>query len=149
MSHKKDREETFKVKLSSPFLVRTRCKYCGSLPVDYFRMGGNRHFKDFRDFLNIFSWVPKHNKRLCSDFYLMDDPSSFYVMSNFSYSVPYKAYNPSIHHKRGIRPTRDINECLVCECGRTYWVFKQQAVMKRPEIVNRKSNREFPQKFKY
>jgi hypothetical protein len=146
---KKDSEEIIRVKLSTPILVRTRCKFCKGFPSEYFRIGSKNHSKNPRDFINLFRWIQKYHFRLCSDFYLMESPASFDGISNFGYYPSYKSYNPDLHYKRGISPTRDIRDCLSCSCGKTYWIFYQKGSVNRVEIVNRKSDREYPQKFKY
>lgn len=146
---KKHKKEMRKIWISSPMLVRTRCKFCKGFPVEYYRSGCNRHYLNHRDFIDIFSWVQKNHFRLCNDYYLSEKPSEFHSAWNFAYSPSYKSYNPILHSKKGVGIFNDVSEYLVCECGKTAWVFKQKAASTRAEIFNRKSDREYPKKFKY
>ncbi len=142
------KEDIVKIKLSSSFMARTRCKYCGSYPSYYYRFGTDKLYKNPRTYINWFFWYTKHQDRLCDDFYLIDDPKEYTITSYFDYPVKIKSYNPSIHHKSGLQK-RIISECLTCDCGKSYWVFNQKSVANREEIYNRKSDRKFPQIFKY
>jgi len=145
------KEEDIKVKLSSSFMARARCKYCGSYPSYYYRFGGrgNRCKKDHRAFIDLFSWIPKHQYRLCEDFYLGNSPKNYTLMSFLNYSLYFIDYNPSLHHKRGLKEKSSFNECLTCDCGKSCWVFNQKSVINRKEIYHRKSSKNFPKIFKY
>jgi len=90
----------------------------------------------------------KYQDRLCEDFYFLDDPKEYTIMSYFDYAPSLKSYNPSIHHKYGLKKTL-FSECLTCDCGKSYWIFNQKSAVSRKEISNRKTDRKFPQIFKY
>jgi len=146
---KSQKEEDVKIKLSSSFMTRARCRHCGSYPSYYYRFGSNRRKKDHRVVLNWFSYIAKYQGRLCEDFYLIEDPKDYTLISFFDYSLRYKSYDPTLHHKRGVKSKTDMNECLTCDCGKSYWVFNQQSVTHKKEILHRKSDKKFPKIFKY
>jgi hypothetical protein len=140
--------EAIKISASFSFILKSRCKYCGSHPVEYYRTGNGWLFEDIKDFLSRFRWVQQSDKRMCDDFYLYDDPKDFKTVTLFSYNVDFCHYNPTLHHKRGVPKTRDYNEFLACECGKTSWVFKQRSVKNRPEISNRQARVKYDKKIR-
>lgn len=147
---KKYREQTVTIKLSTTVLQRTVCKYCGSPPTEYYYVGTPVLYKEARNFVELFAWVQKrHKKRFCSSYYLMCEPIEFSNINQFSFCPDFNSYNPRLHNKVGVKATRNIKDCLVCECGKTSWVIANKSMLNRPEICNRKSDREYPKKFKY
>lgn len=142
-------KKPFKLKLSNPVLVRTRCKFCQENPSIYFRITNSRLFLDVNKSNNLLKWIKIHFNRMCADYYLIEQPSSFHTMSTFGFSPNFKSYNPSLHHKVGVDSKRDCIDCLTCDCGRTCWYFNQESSLNRAEIVNRKSHKEYPQKFNH
>jgi hypothetical protein len=81
--------------------------------------------------------------RMCNDYYLEESPKLFHRMKDFKFHkivingfVPKKYMH---HHQRA-----NLIEGLMCGCDSTIWLFTQQAMQNRPEIVNRKSNRVYP-----
>jgi len=141
------KEQINKICLSNPVLMRARCKYCGGFPEEYSysRFGWNTY--DYRDFLNWFIYVQHNTSRLCKDFYLEGNPSDFHSASFFSYSPRFKSYNSVLHYKRGVA-INWFEESLSCKCGRTLWVFNQKSHKYQKEVVNRKSEKTYPKKFR-
>jgi len=147
MSKKKYKDEGYKISLSNSVLMRARCKFCKGFPSKHYSIGFYMHYSDHRSFINAFSWSQKYKLRVCDNYYLDWQPSEFTSMSAFSYAAPYKSYAPSLFHKRGIGKINE-SEYLVCECGKTFWLFNQKASINVAEISNRKSDRKYPQKLK-
>lgn len=141
--------EIVRVNLSTPFLVRSRCKFCAGLPTHYYYIRNATMWYNPRKPIDHFKQMTKYVKRMCSDHYLMEEPKYFVEMASFSHPVSYKGYRPRLHRTRGSSATQDVVEFLMCDCGRSSWAFSDKAVKYRPEIVARKARYRFPQKFEF
>jgi hypothetical protein len=141
--------EIIRVSLSTPFLVKSRCKHCASLPSHYYYIRNATMWFNPRVVIDRFKSNLKYFKKMTTDHYMIDDPKYFHDMSNFTHAVTYKGYRPRLHRTRGSSATQDVVEFLMCECGKTSWGFSDKAIKNRPEIVNKKSRRRFPQKFEF
>jgi len=147
MAHYKS--EVIKVNLSTPFLVRSRCKGCGKYPTIYYYARNPVMWNNPRKILEQFSFYSKFFKRACSDFYLDDNPSSFTSMHYFEYQVPFKNFNPKLHRTRGAHPVFNYTEFVTCECGGSIWAFTDKSIKSRMEIISRKARVNLPQKFNF
>lgn len=137
--------EFIKIRLSTPFLVRTKCKYCGSAPSFYWYnrnptmwFSPRKEVEYFDLFKNLF---PKFN----FDFYLAEEPKYFTRMSTFTYQAG--SYRPRLHRTRGTNPVFDRTEYLSCDCGRATWAFSQKSADQRLEKKHRRARYCFPTKF--
>lgn len=139
--------EIIKVRLSTPFLARTKCKFCnGSPSVYYYTYNPKLH--NGPDWLQkFFAITTGHIKRLTTDWYLDTDPKYYSSVNVFFQGTAFKKYNSKIHHTRGIDVDNYIAEYLTCDCGKATWAFAEKAILKRPEIAQRKSRYKFPHKF--
>lgn len=146
--NKRSKSLEFKLQLSTPFLVRTRCKHCGSMPFDYFQMHIKRGFLNPRDLIRIKSWFYSDGS-VCDNFYIDEEPKSYNVLSPFSYTHQGLSYSPKLHIKNKSFSKNDITDCMVCQCGKTYWYFGQVSSKNKPEVVNRKTQSTFSQKIMY
>jgi len=143
------KQQIIRVNLSTPFIVKSRCKKCKSNPSIYYYIR-NKHLSiDPRSGLKIFESIKKYYKRMCADHYMMISPKYFTDLGSFSHSVNYKGFLPKLHRARGVNIGSNITEFLMCECGATSWAFTDKAAMARPEIVNRKARNKYPQKFEF
>ena len=139
--------EVIRISLSIPFLVKNRCKGCGEHPSIYYFIRNPSLWNDPREGFNKIDKFKMFLKRMCMDFYLMDDPSSFDSISLFNHKISYNSYNPKLHKSIGINRSFDMIEYLTCECGQSVWAFYDKSSQNRIEIKNRKSNIRFPNKF--
>lgn len=129
------------VNVSSTFMIRCRCKRCGKNPSvhRYFYFKNPNYWKSPRKQIERFSYIKKHVKRFCEDYYLSNKPSKYTNMSIFSHSPTYKGFNPKLHKNKGVLPFDDYAELITCPCGRTTWSFYQKSILERFEIINRKA----------
>ena len=141
-------DEVIPVNLSTPFLQRTKCKFCGEGPAHYYCVRETANL-DVKRSIKYMEWIRKHHYRMCSDDYFFDDPKDCNRLIHFSYQILYRAYSPILHRTKGIHPRANFVEYLVCDCGKSTWVFYYRSTVDRPEIINRKSRSNFPKKFLY
>ena len=151
MSNKVFKSEIVKINLSETFMVRSRCKLCGDFPSIYYYVKNPLLWSDPHKVKEIFSFIKKYVHRMCSDFYLMENPSNFYYVGYFGFKVSFKGYNPKLHHTRTpwsyYKQETEITEFLTCECGRTAWAFSDKTVKFRPEIIFKRARYKYPNKF--
>lgn len=143
------KSETIRINLSTPFIVRSRCKFCGEFPSVYYLVRNSVMWHNPRKIQEQSSLYNSIVERLCANYYLKEDPKSFTSTNYFAYWVPYKNYRPRLHRTRGSNPVLDTIEFFTCDCGRTTWALSEKAVKNRPEISNRKARRKYPNKFEY
>lgn len=141
--------EFITVRLSTPFLARSKCKFCDGAPLIYYYVRNPTLWYNPRRVTNQLQMVKKYVKRLGMNHFMFDDPKYFTETAIFGHTPSYKGYNPKLHRTRGANPTFDIIEFLTCECGLATWAFTEKAVKHRPEIMNRKSRHNFPHKFEF
>jgi hypothetical protein len=154
MQINKHKPEIIRVSLSTPFLVRSRCKGCGGHPNIYYwirnpsisldpRKGISEHLEA------VIRYMSRYSTRVISDFYLEEKPSSFTKINLFNYNFGPKSFNPRAHKNRGTNMTFEVVEYLTCECGKSAWAFTDKIIKNKPEIFNRKSRFTFPNKFDF
>jgi hypothetical protein len=143
------KSEIIRINLSTPFLVKNRCKECGSHPSIYYYIRNRNLWLDPRRVLKDFDILKKYYKRMCSDHYMMLSPKYFTDLGSFSHQVGYKGFLPKLHRSRGRSIISNIAEFLMCECGATSWAYADKAVINCPEIANRKARSKYPQKFEF
>lgn len=136
-----------RVNLSSSFLTRSRCKHCGKFPTIYYYVRNPVLWNNPRQITEWFWNRRKFYSRMCSDFYLNDDPKSFTSIYYFSWKLPGGSYDPKLHHTRGVHPVVHNTELLACECGASVWAFNTKSSLSRIEILLRKSKYKYPYKF--
>lgn len=134
----KDKNSKFKINVSSTFAVRTKCKFCNYGPTHYYYSKNPPSTVSHREALNFFNWVKKYYSRFCRDFYLFEDPANISSTKILNHSVNYKGFRAKLHKNKGVSPSIDFTDCLVCDCGKTTWAFYQRSSLNRLEIINRK-----------
>jgi hypothetical protein len=147
------KSEIVRVNLSETFMVRSRCKSCGELPSMYYYFKNPVLFDDVNEVRHIFGFIKKYISRMCDDFYLIENPSSFKHMSYFGFRLNFKGYNPKLHKTRTpwvqYKQELEITEFLTCECGKTSWAFSDKTIKLRPEIIFKKARYKYPKKFDF
>lgn len=140
--------EDIRINYSTPFTLRARCKFCGSGPTHYYYTRSDTLWFNPNRIKEHFDLMKKYCKRMCSNYYLIDDPKYFNSLIGFSFFVSFNKYRPKLHSGRGTHPVFDLVEHLRCECTRTDWAFYDKSTITRPEIFNRKSRFKFPEKYR-
>lgn len=143
------KSEIVGINLSTPFVIKGRCKKCGSYPDIYYFLRNHTLWLDPNRIVKQSSVFRKYWTRLCSDHYLSEQPRYVSGTSSFTHAVDGKSYKCRLHKNRGVNPVLDLEEFLTCQCGGTTWAFHDKSTRHRPEIVNRKAKRNFPQKFEF
>ena len=126
------------MRLSVPFLFRSRCRYCSSLPTYYCFLIDKLTFKDFK--ISI-----AHNYEVLQELPFVAGtygigtqkyyrPASYIVPNSIS-SVPWKG------NKEADLIERSITDAMLCSCGKSVWLFKG---ISTPDVMNRKSRTESP-----
>ena len=138
--------EFIKIRLSTTFVARCKCKYCGGSPSFYWYTRNPTMWFSPRKEIEHFDFYRKFIKKFNSDFYLNEEPRYFNRMSLFKY-VGREGYRPRLHRTRGTNPVFDKVEYLSCDCGSATWAFNQKAGDTRPERSNRRARSFFPQEF--
>lgn len=141
--------EIIKIKLSSTFVCKANCKYCGNKPQYYSYVRDKFLFKDQGYTKSIYLDVVKSIQRLSSDWIYYGDPGIYTRMSDLTFKPNQTKYNPRTHSSHKNNPMYSILEFLSCECGKTSWCFNQKASVKKMEISNRKSKNFHKNTFTY
>jgi ribosomal protein L28 len=143
------RAEVIKVNISSTFLAKARCKFCGKGPTTYYQRSKPFYEKDVRAYLNRSKDSRRKLKRMNSDWYLSGNPKSFAV-STYKTRIDDKHYRPNLARTRGASDTdNEVVEILICDCGVTVWAFNNSSNKNHPEIKNHKGKYSYPNKFTY
>lgn len=140
-----DKQEFIKIRLSTPFVVRTKCKYCGGAPSFYWYTRNSTMWFNPRKEIEYLDCFKNLFSRFAFDFYLTEEPKYFTKINAFTYVV--NSYRPRLHRTRGTNPVFDKVECLTCDCGRATWAFNQKAGDLRLEKKHRRARHCFPNKF--
>jgi hypothetical protein len=151
MRIKANKSGIVRINLSTPFVVRSRCKKCGEHPSIYYCMGGPTMWHNPRQSQNEFAYIRKHTNRLCSDYYLMEPPINYnMLMQYFNFKVYFNSYRPRLH--RSCTNNKlfffDIVEYLSCKCGGATWAFNNKYNVVKPGTSLRKARNNFPFQFK-
>jgi hypothetical protein len=143
--------EIIRINISSSFMSRARCKQCGDGPDFYYAMMKPHKWKNVRHFLVYSKAVKSWIQRMLSNWYLPYTPRYFHDLSDFTFRLESKSFDPSLYRVRGanISERDDVIEFLGCECGATVWAFNDKSTKNRPEITNRKGRYKYPQRFVY
>lgn len=126
------------VNLSSSFIFRSKCKFCGKSPFIYY-YANEKHLSKSPTKPEIYL--------ITRDWFIDFDPVEYKKVSTFMHSTNYyKNFNPSLHKNRMqisknlISPYHKVfNEFLLCPCSKTTWSFTNKNDKKRPEVLHRKS----------
>lgn len=120
----KSKNLSFKINISSTFLVRSKCKFCLSGPVSFY-----------------FSIMPPK----------LLQPIPFnngYLPSRATHLIYNHGYSPKIHMSRNTIPD-DISEMVCCKCHETRWKINFLSHKSlRPEILHRKGKFNYPSNIK-
>lgn len=138
--------EFIKIRLSTPFVVRTKCKHCGGSPAFYWYTRNPTMWFSPRKEIEHFDHYRKLIKKFNSDYYLSEEPKYFTKMIMFNYAGR-DGYRPRLHRSRGTNPVFDRVEYLSCDCGMATWAFNQKAGDLKPEKSNRRARTHFPNEF--
>ena len=145
----KDKLEVIRINVSTTFLIRSRCKGCGSSPQFYYIIRNKRPWFDPNKVIKDTVKFKSLYKRICHDHYMILPTRYFNSLQSFSHQVSYKGFNPKLHLSRGKSFINNVTEFLMCECGDTSWAFNQKSVQHTPEVENRKAKYKYPKKFEY
>lgn len=118
--------DTQKLNLSSTFFAKSICKKCGSVPTYYYLLKCSKYHKSISDSKKITQIIQRSSKKFNSNYYLLDKPSSFNSIKNFSIKNFLK-YKTRIHSNYSVSKY-DGNlyiDCFSCSCRHTVWQFKQ------------------------
>ena len=143
-----NKPEIIRVKLSSTFMVRTKCTHCMGGPTYYYYLRNPTMWMNPRKSMDQRGFLTALLKSLGAH-HMYDEPRFYTSASMLAHDVMYAKYRPRLHRTRGSSAGQDLVECLTCDCMKTCWYFANKAVAKRPEIVNRKSDRYYPNKFEF
>lgn len=143
--------EIIRVKISSSFLPRARCKMCGKGPSWYYYTRKPYLRADVKEYKADSKFWRNWMKHMTNDWYLDEQPSEFHSIEDFSLKLGDIHYRPQLHRTRGsnVPSHENVIEMLGCDCGHTTWAFNYKSTRNRPEIQNRKSRSFYPQKFTY
>lgn len=115
-----------KVPLSCTSLIKSRCKYCKSVPIYTFIKVNCIPFKDFYNNKQSYSMYRKHiNNFICYD-YKHTSPSLYNKINIFSYNFLFNRIN--IRHNKNYgwnMNYSNIIDNLTCSCGKTVWLFNK------------------------
>lgn len=141
--------ELIEVNISASFIARARCKYCGTPPSLYLYSRNPYLYADIGQKQFTSAFAKKWIKRICGDWYLQEEPSSFTEVNSFQ-TIYRDYFTPTLQRTRGNPSDRDnLMEMICCECGKTAWHFKNKSIKNKPEIINRKGKYNYPQKFSW
>jgi hypothetical protein len=144
----KYKPKTIGISLSSSFMARARCKKCGGAPTIYYAMFKPHVWADISDYKKFRSRNRRWVYRMCSSWYKSYPPKEFHDVSEFTFRLEHKNYNPVLHRTRGsVGGLSNTIECLSCICGQTSWAFNQDSVKHRLEIINRKAKSAYSQRW--
>lgn len=140
--------EVVKINLSTPIVMKNRCRKCGKHPDVYYyiqQSGGN--FTP-REELMQFDWVKRRLKRMSVDWYLSNNPKSYSGISPFSHAVTYKGFNPRLLRSSSA-PNGNYIEYLTCECiGAPNWTWMDKG-NQTPEHRHRRARTTYGKSFLY
>lgn len=149
MKNKSNSTDIVRINLSTPFVVRSRCKKCAKYPSVYYYTRNPVMWFNPNRIRAQFVFIRKFVSRMCNDLYLLEDPKNFHNANYFSFPSSFKGYRPRLHRTKGSSAIFDIVEYLTCECGGSVWAFSDKSIRSRPEIVFRKGRYKYPQKFEF
>ncbi len=147
-NYKKRKLQRVKINLSLTILNR-RCKRCGSAPAYYYFSRDVNTYPEVSVVKIMSDWLTKNRSRICESWFMMEDPSVFDNISDFSHQTNYKGYKPRWHKNCGHDPMKHIIEYLVCSCGQTSWAFNERASQSKPHIKQKKAKYSYPSKITY
>jgi hypothetical protein len=115
-----------KVNLSTPAIMRARCKKCGARPSKYYRLQEREFIKDIKVYSSRSLRNKNFIKKMNSDWHLDFYPSTFHSIYFLSYSPLLKGYNPHLHinNRANSDSHYPLTEFLTCSCGQTTWSWK-------------------------
>src|ERR1700690_4146166 len=99
------KKQVVSIKLSTTFINRIKCKFCGDFASFMYRVRNNPLHKDISVVISKFEYISQNVKRMCDDYYLDFSPKLFHSNSLFTYDVSYKGYNPRLHRLRDVQKT--------------------------------------------
>jgi len=145
MKQHKYKSKNSNIKLSTTFLQRTKCKFCGDFS-SFIYIVRNAHLeKEVVLHIKKFSFIKDNIKRLCDDYYLDFSPK-YFVSNSFAHDVSYKGYNPRLHRLRNINKNKNYTQFVSCACGSTDWAFNYTSNETQPASY-RKSSQVYPKRF--
>lgn len=146
MNKKPGKDDVIRIRLSSPFMARACCKYCGGAPLIYYYIRNATNWFNPRKAIGQLNFLKTLVQKLMS-IHVFSDPKDYTTISHFSQSFGYAQYRPRLHRTKGSSATFDIVEFLTCDCMKTTWAFSQKSSQNRPEITNRKARFTYPKNF--
>ena|ERR1700722_9041353 len=137
--------EDIKVNISSTFLLRVKCKYCGTSPFERLFIRKSFKIKDVRDKLIIYKRLNLMINRFTDDWYLSSSPN-FFSKNIADFSWKNDSYSPILHRTRGnhFEQYQNIIGGMWCKCGKMTRIFYINEI--KPEIINRQGRYNYPQK---
>jgi hypothetical protein len=140
--------EIHRVRLSSPFMVRSRCKFCMGSPIIYYYIRNPTLWFNPRKAMDRMSFIKKLLQHLRSLGFL-NEPKHCHSAAELSHDVSWAKYRPRLHRTKGSSAIFDVVEFVTCDCMQTTWAYSDEAIQNRPEINHRKSRYRFPTKFEF
>jgi hypothetical protein len=134
------------INISSSFCQRSRCKSCGSGPAYYYPLRKGIQWHDVQQFQKASPWLRFWLNKTHEDWYLESQPKHFTNMSNFTFRLSDKSFNPIRHRTRGNDLPESLNviDVVVCGCGKTQWKFCEKSARQKPEVFHRKGKYHYP-----
>lgn len=122
-----------KVKTSSSFAARTRCKYCFSGPLFYFRSGCPVIRRSPSR-----SGPPSYEK-INYNFSKRSIKYRDVAIRDQSFVLDYNKFNVKAHRVKNLNRKINYDDVLYCECTKTHWTFNYNSTKDRKEITSRQS----------
>ena len=140
--------EVVKINLSTPILMKSRCRSCGKHPDVYYYIQQALLNSTPRAEIKQFDWVKRRLRRMSADWYLTSSPKSYSGVSSFSHPVTYKGFNPRLL-RSGSAQSGNYIEYLTCECiGAPNWTWMDKG-NQTPEHRHRRARITYPKSFLY
>lgn len=131
--------EEIKINLSTPIVMRARCKRCGKFPDTYYCLRHRELIKDVKKQIAHSLRTKKYIKKMNAEWYFDFSPSNFSSINLFSHSTIYKGYNPRLHKTKGLDPHSLKMEYLTCPCNQTIWSWVDKFVQNKLEHKHRRA----------
>lgn len=136
------------VGISSSFMVRAACKYCGKGPTFHYTSSGTSARAGTVHDMKTSSKFSRSWMNSMSEDWGFEASPRYMRVSDIGFHLWGRAYLPACHHSR--KPlggyVERMNDIMSCECGKTGWQYREPARHQAPEVKNRKGRYNYPQK---
>jgi len=125
----------FDISLSKSFLNRSRCKFCGGLPLYSFRY--NSKFISNKVSKRASNMIKSISRKIAAN-WIYSDPIDFNHIKNYiiplTFNIRSLAIHANLEREYGYW---NITKAASCGCGESFWLFEDKNNFK-PHIYNRK-----------